>query len=584
MRRIFQASVVLVMFSVFLFHGLLDAATSGTLATPPLQVVVVSGTNYEMGVQYGEQAAGLIATMRDEAWNILNNQVMNSAGTAPLGHCVMVQDIKVWTYYLEKYDPKLKDWLLGISQGCQNKGFNVSYADLVAIMVYPQEQWARPEMPYPAETGVTPDCNGVASKSQKLLAKGRTNTQSNLCTSFAATRNATQGGVPMVSITGGATLDTPQYVILIAFPSEGEQFISLAEAGRVAANFGANSQFGWTMPAAVTAPWSACPSSWGVTSEVYFHYLQQYCKSPQDAVTYLNETPKGGVTGLFVFANKLGNVFIDECGSCGCVIRKPGDTDENKDFVATTNNYNSPAMEGYNLGATYFPDTFFRYATIFQELSTAQPGTIGLDFAKAAWLSDNWYYPTCYTTAGWSPTCYPTAGTAGTWYTVPVADNPNDPNTCNVPGNLCEGGEYQMISFPAQQTVYLEFGDPQGTTTPYYWPYSPEPQPTGEYTKWQLLGSINMVAGAASADAMIMLETAWNSYKHKAPALDSQTRQSLENLLIQATQALLRGRTEEAYAEQNPQKAQMALWGAACTDFATAQLYSQMVTTKLNQH
>jgi len=562
MRRMFQASVVLVMFSVFLFHGPLDAATSGTLATPPLQVVVVSGTNYEMGVQYGEQAAALISAMRDEAWNIMDNQVVDPNTGLPLGHSVMLKDIQVWTYYLEKYDPKLKDWLLGISQGCKYMGFNVSYADLVAIMVYPQELWARPGMPYPAETGVTAF---VPSKSKKLLAKGRTNTQPvSSCTSFAATGTATLRGVPMVSITGGATLDTPQYLILIAFPSEGEQFISLTQAGRVATNFGANSQFGWTMPAAVTAPWSACPSSWGVTSEVYFHYLQQYCKSPLDAVTYLNETPKGGVTGLFVFADKLGDVFIDECGSCGCVIRKPGDLGE-KGFVATTNNYNSPAMVGYNLGAAYFPDTFIRYATIFKELSSAPARTIGLDFAKGAWLSDSWY-----------------DATTNTWYTVPVPDDPNDPNTCNVPGNLCEGGEYQMISFPAQKTVYLEFGDPQGTTITNYWPSNPKP--IGEYTKWQLLDSINMVAGAASDDAMIMLETAWNSYKQNARALDSQTRQSLENLLIQATQALLSGRTEEASAEQNPKKAQMALWGAAFTDFATAQLYSQMVTTKLNQH
>ena len=86
MRRMFQASVVLVMFSVFLFHGPLDAATSGTLATPPLQVVVVSGTNYEMGVQYGEQAAAFIAAMRDEAWNIMDNQVVDPNTGLPLGH------------------------------------------------------------------------------------------------------------------------------------------------------------------------------------------------------------------------------------------------------------------------------------------------------------------------------------------------------------------------------------------------------------------------------------------------------------------------------------------------------------------
>ena len=67
----------------------------------------------------------------------------------------MLKDLQVWTYYIEKYNPKLKEWLLGISRGCGNKGYAVSYTDLVALMVVPQELWARPQMDYPAETGVT---------------------------------------------------------------------------------------------------------------------------------------------------------------------------------------------------------------------------------------------------------------------------------------------------------------------------------------------------------------------------------------------------------------------------------------------
>jgi len=570
MKRGSHAVVLLAFFAAVIFCSPVSFAAQNSSAPPPLRVVVVSGSNYEMGVQYGEQAADLIDLMRGEVWSILDNQVMNGeTPPAPLGQSVILKDIQVWTYYLEKYDPKLKDWLLGISDGCAHKGVKVSYVDLVAIMVYPQELWARPQAPYPAETGVTAFVPGRGSS---LLAKGRTDTKPvSSCTSFAATGDAT-GGVPMVSITGGATLDTPQYVVLVAFPTDGQQFVSLAEAGRVAANFGANSQFGWTMPAAVTTPFptGGCPSSWGVTSEVYFHYLQQYCNSPQDAVNYLNNTPKGGVTGLFVFANNSGKVFIDECGSCGCVIRKPGDLGENKAFVATTNDYNSPAMAPYNLGAAYFPDTFVRYATIFQELSSAPAGTIDRDFAKAAWLSDNWY-----------------DATTNTWNTVPVADDPSNSNICNVPGNLCEGGEYEMIAFPAQKTVYLEYGDPQGTATPYYWPsayytppaYSPSayywpnaPKPTGEYTKWQFSDSPRDTANAASAYTLEKIQAAQqqcSSSKHSTSC----------SLLSQANSAYQDGLMEQAAAQAASDiNAQMALWGQAYTDYATAQLYAQMVS------
>jgi uncharacterized protein (DUF2062 family) len=75
MRRMFHALVVLVMFTVFVFHGPLIATASGISATTPLQVVVVSGSNYEMGVQYGEQAAELIAANRDVTWQLLDTQV-----------------------------------------------------------------------------------------------------------------------------------------------------------------------------------------------------------------------------------------------------------------------------------------------------------------------------------------------------------------------------------------------------------------------------------------------------------------------------------------------------------------------------
>ena len=135
MKRKYHALFVLVMFSVVVFYCPLFAAASGSLDTTPIKVVVVSGSNHEMGVQYGEQAAKLIAANRDATWDLLDDQ---------LDRDTVLKDIKVWTYYLEKYDPKLKDWLLGISDGCKNKGFEVSYVDLVALMVLPQELWARP--------------------------------------------------------------------------------------------------------------------------------------------------------------------------------------------------------------------------------------------------------------------------------------------------------------------------------------------------------------------------------------------------------------------------------------------------------
>jgi hypothetical protein len=476
-------------------------------------------------------------------------------------------------YYLEKFDPGLKDWLLGISQGCKNKGYDdISYEDLVALMVYPQEVWARPQMPYPEETGITASADSIGSI---LLATARSDTRPrSSCSSFAATRTATSDGKSMVSITGGALLEVQLFVLLIAFPDEGHRFISLTQAGRVGNNFGMNDKFAWVMPAAVTDP-RDCPSSWGVTSEVYFHYLLQYCKSPEEAVRYLNRTPRGGVTGIFLFADKSRKVFVYEGGSCTYAIRYPGDLGE-KDFVVSTNHYNHPSMVGYNLAdlnPNWFPDTYPRYDTVWQKiLPQAQAGKVDLNFAKALWAANDWY-----------------DSTTNTWNTVPIPNDPEDFNTCFVPGNLCEGGEYQAIMFPAENTAYLQVGVPQGTSITNYWPY--DPKPTGEYTKWQLLNSINHMAKSASDDALSMIQTAWDAFVHKANALDHETKKYLKTLLIEATHAWWKGMIEQRYIENRPlghnkhhQNDQMALWGEVFTNYATAQLYSQMVSSKLEQY
>ncbi|HVN23958.1 MAG TPA: C45 family autoproteolytic acyltransferase/hydrolase [Syntrophorhabdales bacterium] len=568
MKKTICAIAVMAVFGLVFFHCATLFAAPDTSA--PIRVVVVSGSNYEMGVQYGEQAADLIAANRDVTWQILDNEVTVFKGGPLLGHDGVLKDIQVWTYYIEKYDPQMKEWLRGISKGCKNKGVHISYVDLIALMVLPQELWARPGAPYPSETGVA----SLQNEKATALAKARTGNRAQAsCTSFAATGNATQDHQSMVSLTTGFIEDIKSFVILIAFPDEGERFIDLTMAGRIASNTGMNDKFAWIMTASVTDPRTPCATNWGVTSEVYFHYMLQYAKSPADAMKYLDATPKGGVTGIFLFADKSGDVFAYECSYCGCLKRKPGDLGENKDFVATTNDYNSPAMIPYRIPADWFPDTYVRYNTIFKELSNAPRGTIGLDFAKAAWLSNKWY-----------------DAAKKQWNTVvpndfSQLDMTTDPPTsfvCYVPGNNCEGGEGQVIQFPVRNTTYLQSGGPAGTSIKYYWP--DDPKPTGEYTKWQLKNSIDKVAGAASDDAWEMLQAAWSAFTRKASGLNAATRKELTDLLSEATEAWWKGRMAEAAAENTSHgrdKGQVSLWSTALTDYATAQLYSQMVTTKL---
>jgi hypothetical protein len=87
-----------------------------------------------------------------------------------------------------------------------------------------------------------------------------------------------------------------------------------------------------------------------------------------------------------------------------------------------------------------------------------------------------------------------------------------------------------------------------------------------------------------------MIAAAWHAFGHKARRLGPDTRKELMDLLNQATQAWWKGTMEQASAQNadhghhRDNKTEMVLWSAALTDYATAQVYSQMVTTKLNQY
>ena len=109
------------------------------------QVVVVSGTEYEMGLQYGQQTAARLA----HNVAIQENQLYEIYGQE-----TVTTDLKVWDYYIKTYTPAMAEWFRGMADGCSQEGYNLKYYDMLLVSYYPSELWSRPKVPYPAETGV----------------------------------------------------------------------------------------------------------------------------------------------------------------------------------------------------------------------------------------------------------------------------------------------------------------------------------------------------------------------------------------------------------------------------------------------
>lgn len=512
-----------------------EAATESSPPAPYLstgfpQVVVVSGTDHEMGVQYGQQAAAAI---------VHNIALLKSRLYDLYGRENVTRDMEAWDYYLTKYDPSYRDWLQGIAEGCKRKGYGVNYPDLVALMVYPTQVWAKPKAPYPAETKAAWRNN---SPSRSSLGPYHS------CNSFAATGRLTPDGKTIHAITSMAQTELMDNIILIAFPKSGFSFVAQTYAGRVSSNYAMNGKgFAWTM----TAILSDSPA-WGIPPEVYFHYFAQKTASPDEALQYLESTPKGGVTGGFILTDAAGGISVYEGTSDHFHLRRPGDRGEPGPFVVQTNHLVDPSLEVYNPKWLPTIGTYARYDTVFQYLKEARPATVDFGFAKKLFASDDWY----------------DKGKAR-W----VRNQPGAKEISNSHTSVGQG-----IFLPADLTAYLQAGTPSGIGLPAY--------ATGEYVKIKLADDPKTVVRQADRDALAFYWEARDSYERdlnaKAAHLTHAASSDIRNKLDEAFSAYALGMDRASFANlETDEQTRIALYAEAMTYYAKSQLCAQMAQTAL---
>ena len=527
-----------------------NSAPAGKSAPAPFnytglpKVIVVSGTDYEMGVQYGEQASAAIEH---------NLALFKSRLNKAFGSANVEKDMKVWDYYIRKFDPTLVQWIEGIKEGCRKKGVEAGYLDILAVTVYPAEMWQRPKIPYPKEAR-------VEAAEKRLLAGADTdNYEYHSCNAFAAAGAATTDGKPLVALSKMVPMEAMHSLILIGFPKTGPSFVTNPYAGGMAQNSGMNgSGFAWTM----TAINQKVPI-WGLQSEAIFHYLTEIAKSPAEAQAYLKSVPRAGVSGNFTLGDASGSISVFESNAEHFVIRKPGDEGEKSSFMVITNHLADPANQAYNPPGRGVPgpdgsmgNTFYRYATLWEFVSPAAAGAkIDFNFARKLFMSDDWYDPI-----------------AKKWHY-------NDPGSPNGMNNFGYGGTTTTsIFFPADLTAYFGTGTPSGIGLPAY--------ATGEYVKIQLADNPEAVAAKAASTSFAFYKDARDLFQkemnRRAFYLTPVLARAIKKRLDLAFAAHELGMDRHAYAFlENGPDAKLALYGDALTYYAKAQLYSQMVKTEL---
>jgi len=454
------------------------------------------------------------------------------------GQDTVTNDMKVWDYYIREYVPSMSDWFTGMAAGCKEKGYDLDYYDMLLVAYYPAEAWARPDVPYPPEANVKADPSTNASQEEAGNAP-------HSCTSFAATGEATPDGKSIFGFNSMVGEETADNIILIAFPAEGATFVTQSPAGKLAGNFGMNSNgIAWGMTA-IHSP----TTKWGLT-EGYFQFMCQTPKTPAEAQAFLKTTPRGGVTGGFIMAD-ADNVMVLETNAIHYNLRKPGDLEEKGNWVVQTNHLAHPSLWADN-PEWIWGDTVERYDTAIKYLEEAPAGTVDINLAKTILGAEDWY-----------------DASTDTWHR-------------NQPGKRAVINSHRTTSVnifqPATLTAYLMTGMPSGIGIPT--------EATGEYVKLQLKADPKGVASQANSDTLEIYWDAVDTFEYelntKAAYLTLPVVTNIENKLDKAFYAYTAGldRYGYAYLESDPNR-QRGLWASALTYYAQAQLYAQMAKTAL---
>jgi hypothetical protein len=290
--------------------------------------------------------------------------------------------------------------------------------------------------------------------------------------------------------------------------------------------------FAWTLTA--ISQWGAEEDEknpfWGLITEVYFHYWAQIAETPEDAIAYLQNTPRAGVTGGVTMSDASGRIMTFECNSLVEKLRLPGDVGETGDFLVMTNNLVDPSLAD---AVPPWAASDTRYDRLFDEFSAvAGAGQVDFNFTKELWEAN---------------------------YSAESSIN-------------------QSIYLPAELTAYLQTGTPTGNGLP---PYA-----TGEYVKIQLATDPKTVTGSAADDADAFYWEARNAFQAAIDAdaayLTIDVYNDIQAKLDEAYIAITKGSDRAAFADlEEVESAVAALWGEALTYYAKAQLYSQMAKTAL---
>ena len=284
-------------------------AAQGTDVLPPgiLPVVIISGSDYEMGYQYGQQAGAHI---------FLNAQASWASALQRFTHDGVRNALKANQHFIQEYTPENIEIMKGMAAGATAAGFDVSYEDaLMMNCVLPNPETSN----YPAgaeETELPP------RKS---------------CSVCSAWGSATKDGrlIGLDTVDGGG--ESFRAVIIVAFPDEGHDYMCGAVAGEIGEHFYMNNtglfignSGGGASPRAIDSDYGLC---WANVLPHIVRFADNAVEARDMMLGFPINFPEN-----FHFVDQQANSFVVEKTAAIQAVRSSGDFGE-EDFLYSTNTY-----------------------------------------------------------------------------------------------------------------------------------------------------------------------------------------------------------------------------------------------------
>ncbi len=276
---------------------------------PPgiLPVVIVGGSDYEMGFQYGQQAGAHI---------LLNTRAAWASALQRFSQDGVRQALKANQHFIQRHTPENIEIMKGMAAGATAAGFDVSYEDaLMMNCVLPDPETSH--YPRGAEESDLPPRKS--------------------CSVCSAWGSATKDGrlIGLDTVDGGG--ESFRAVIIVAFPDEGHDYMCGAVAGEIGEHFYMNNtglfignSGGGASPRAIDSDYGLC---WANVLPHIVRFAGNAVEARDMMLSFPINFPEN-----FHFVDQRGNAFVVEKTAAIQAVRSSGDFGE-KDFLYSTNTY-----------------------------------------------------------------------------------------------------------------------------------------------------------------------------------------------------------------------------------------------------